>query len=254
MRDQDTPSFISTRELLGIEVRDRNDYGRTLGRVASVILERSTGRAVYFVLEWGGLLGWDRDRVVVPYSLLHFAGQWDRPTLDVPADKIENAPQFQNQDLDTLLSDPAWQRAIADYFRTALTPGAPPSPSGPRQATQPGTAAPRAPTGADPKHGESLAQGICAACHTLNQGGSTRVGPNLFGVFERPVASVPGYNYSAALKAHHGAWDEANLNAFLKDPRADAPGTFMTFAGISSDSDRRDVIAYLESLKAGAAK
>jgi len=116
------------------------------------------------------------------------------------------------------------------------------------------TAALAPPPGADPNHGQTLAQRACAACHTLNQGGPTRVGPNLFGVEERPIASVPGYNYSAALKAHNGAWAEGNLDAFLKNPRAYAPGTFMTFAGINSDRDRGDVVAYLESLKAGAGK
>jgi cytochrome c len=80
------------------------------------------------------------------------------------------------------------------------------------------------------------------------------VGPNLFGVAERPVASVPGYNYSNALKAHQGKWDQATLDAFLKSPKGYAPGTYMTYPGISSERDRRDVVAYLESLKPGAAK
>jgi cytochrome c len=315
---QDDPAFISTRDLLGVEVRDRNNTGRTLGRVASVILERTSGQALYVMLEWGGFLGWDRNRIVVPYRLLNFAGQWDNPTLDVSAGKIENAPQIQDRHLDALLRDPDWRRAVDDYFALghadSASMGAAPvtsAPSGPRQSAQSGStsdptgqagagqaasgptgsssrtgptsepkassgegatgptagsgnpgatattsalATPQAPGGPDPKHGQTLAQHTCAACHTLNQGGATRVGPNLFGVVDRPVASVQGYNYSAALKGHQGTWSEGSLDAFLKSPRAYAPGTFMTFAGIASDRDRRDVIAYLESLKAGATK
>jgi cytochrome c len=295
---QEGPSFLSTRDLIGTEVVDRDNPGRTLGRVASVIMDRDSGRARYVTLEWGGYLGWDRNRVLVPYSLLGFSGRWDRPTLKAPASKIENAPQLREQDLNALLTDPDWRRAVADYF--GLGPGeaaqqAGAEPAGPRQAAQGTTvAAVSNPTGdvSDPKaqpgegatgptagtgsrdaqtttamtspsaqsggpdqpHGQALAQRVCAACHTLNQGGATRVGPNLFGVADRPIASVPGYNYSGALKSHQGNWNQANLDAFLKSPRGFAPGTYMTFAGFSSDRDRRDVVAYLESLKAGASR
>jgi cytochrome c len=76
----------------------------------------------------------------------------------------------------------------------------------------------------------------------------TRVGPNLFGVAARAIAGTRGYNYSEALKARHENWSSAALDAFLKSPRAYAPGTYMTFAGISSDQDRADVVAYLENL------
>jgi cytochrome c2 len=110
--------------------------------------------------------------------------------------------------------------------------------------------------GSDPDQGQVIAQRLCAACHTFNQGGPTRVGPNLFGVAQRPIASVPGYKYSAALKGHSGQWDESSLDAFLKDPRGFAPGTYMIFPGIRSETDRRNVVAYLEKLgeTTGAAK
>jgi cytochrome c len=65
---------------------------------------------------------------------------------------------------------------------------------------------------------------------------------------------VASYNYSPALKGHQGNWDAASLDAFLKKPRGYAPGTYMTFAGIGSDRDRQDVVAYLDGLKAGAAQ
>lgn len=88
----------------------------------------------------------------------------------------------------------------------------------------------------------------CAACHTFDKGGPNRVGPNLWGILNRPVASVGGFNYSAAMKAKGGNWSYADLNKYLTNPRAAVPGTNMSFAGIARDSQRADVIAYLRSL------
>jgi cytochrome c len=86
----------------------------------------------------------------------------------------------------------------------------------------------------------------CHSCHTLGQGQADMIGPNLYGVFNRPMASRPGYNYSDALKnsGEHG-WDGAHMDHWIQDPRAAHPGTKMTFAGLKDADDRRDVIAYL---------
>ncbi len=75
------------------------------------------------------------------------------------------------------------------------------------------------------------------------------VGPDLYGVFGSEIASVPGYSFSSALKKHTGDWTAAKLNDWLKSPSTFAPGTYMTFPGLSSQSERDDVIAYLKSLK-----
>ncbi len=88
----------------------------------------------------------------------------------------------------------------------------------------------------------------CQACHTLEKGGPNRVGPNLWGVVNRPKHSEPGFNYSAAMKGQTGNWTYADLNKFLTNPRAAVPGTAMTFAGLSRESQRADVIAYLRTL------
>ncbi|MDB5368163.1 MAG: Cytochrome c2 [Rhodospirillales bacterium] len=285
------PLFLSARDLIGTPVVSQEDLGRTVGKVSNVIFDRGTGRVSYVILEWGGFLGWDRRHVLVPYSLLAFSGRWDRPRLRAPSSKIENAPQVREKDIEALLGDPDWRRAIADYFRTdegapASSAGGNAAPSGPSASAQPATgggatsdpkanpgegatgptagsgheagaatttpvAASVASGGADLKNGQALASRACAACHTLNPGGSTRVGPNLAGVVGRPIASVPGFNYSAALKKHQGIWDAGNLDGFLKNPRSWAPGTFMTFPGIPKDDDRRDVVAYLQSIKGG---
>jgi cytochrome c len=98
-------------------------------------------------------------------------------------------------------------------------------------------------------HGAQVAK-QCGACHNFQEGQGAKVGPDLYGVVGRPIASVAGFNYSAALKAKTGAWTFDALNTWLTKPSAYAPGTAMTFAGITSEKQRADVIDYLDSLSA----
>jgi cytochrome c2 len=108
--------------------------------------------------------------------------------------------------------------------------------------------------GGDAAHGAALAQAQCGACHSFQPGAGARVGPDLFGVAQRRIASTPGFSYSAALKAHQGsAWSPATLDAFLKSPTGFAPGTRMAFGGVASDQDRRDLVAFLETLSGNSA-
>ncbi len=72
----------------------------------------------------------------------------------------------------------------------------------------------------------------CIACHSFNQGGKAGLGPNLYGVVGGPHAHMPGFQYSAALKAHAGPWTYDELDKWLTKPSAYAPGTKMSFAGI----------------------
>jgi cytochrome c len=99
------------------------------------------------------------------------------------------------------------------------------------------------------QHGAQVAK-QCEACHNFQEGAGAKVGPDLYGVVGRNIASVPGFNYSAALKAKTGTWDFATLNTWLTKPSAFAPGTNMTFAGLSNEKQRADVIDYLDSLAA----
>ncbi|HWK42027.1 MAG TPA: cytochrome c family protein [Croceibacterium sp.] len=88
----------------------------------------------------------------------------------------------------------------------------------------------------------------CAACHTAEQGGANGIGPNLFGVLGQPVGKhVAGFAYSAALSGHGGNWDYANMDAWLHNPKAFAPGTKMSFAGLGKPEDRANLIAYLKA-------
>ena len=88
----------------------------------------------------------------------------------------------------------------------------------------------------------------CAACHTFTKGGPNRIGPNLWGIVNRPKGSEPGFTYSDAIKKKGGNWTIDDLNEFLTKPAAFAPGTKMTFVGLPKGSERADVIAYLNSL------
>ena len=87
----------------------------------------------------------------------------------------------------------------------------------------------------------------CAACHTVNQGGANGVGPNLWGVLGGPHGHRPDFTYSDALKSKPGNWDWESMSQWLRSPRAYAPGTKMTFAGLSNAQDRADLILYLNS-------
>ncbi|MFG1477307.1 cytochrome c family protein [Xanthobacter sp. V4C-4] len=88
----------------------------------------------------------------------------------------------------------------------------------------------------------------CAACHNFAEGAGAKVGPDLYAVVGRDVASVDGFAYSAALKAKGGKWTPEALNAFLTNPKAAVPGTAMGFAGLPKGVDRANIIAYLNSL------
>jgi cytochrome c len=102
---------------------------------------------------------------------------------------------------------------------------------------------------ADPKRGEQLAK-VCTTCHTFKKGEPNKIGPNLWGVTEENIASVPGYQFSAALeKDKSEKWDPDKLNQWLQNPQSFAKGTKMTFAGFPKAQDRADVIAYLDTLK-----
>src|ERR1700760_2066190 len=88
----------------------------------------------------------------------------------------------------------------------------------------------------------------CAACHTFAKGEPNKVGPNLYGIVGDHKGEGRGFNFSAAMKGKGGTWTIDDLNKFIDNPKGFVPGTAMGFAGIQKDSERADVIAYLNSL------
>ncbi len=100
---------------------------------------------------------------------------------------------------------------------------------------------------ADAKKGQADAK-ICATCHSFEKGGTAKVGPDLWGVVGRPVASSAGFSYSDAVKGLGGDWSFEKLDHWIANPKGMAAGTKMAFAGEKDDQKRADILAYLQSL------
>lgn len=94
----------------------------------------------------------------------------------------------------------------------------------------------------------------CVTCHTFDDGGADKIGPNLYDILGQNVAANPNFNYSGALKDKAAeTWGYENLNAFIAKPKDWAPGTKMSFAGIRKAGDRANLILYLRSLSGSPA-
>lgn len=89
----------------------------------------------------------------------------------------------------------------------------------------------------------------CAACHTVSATGTQKMGATMAGVAGRKAAAVKGAKYSPALTKSGLVWNDTNLDAWLQRPSKVVPGTSMAFAGIADQKQRRDLIAYLKTLK-----
>ena len=85
----------------------------------------------------------------------------------------------------------------------------------------------------------------CKSCHTLEQGGKNKLGPNLFGFLGRAAGAVEGFKYSKAMLESGIVWDTDILDAYLRKPKEAVPRTKMAFPGLRKEQDRADVIEYL---------
>ncbi len=114
------------------------------------------------------------------------------------------------------------------------------------------TLLPLAAVAADAKLGKTLFEQRCGICHAVNNApGAPVAGPNMVGIVGRKAASVPGFAmYSPALKASGLTWSTETLDQFLKMPMQKVPGTTMPMM-IADNKERADVIAYMDTLKAG---
>ena len=97
---------------------------------------------------------------------------------------------------------------------------------------------------ADPAKGADVFK-KCGACHKADKGGANQLGPNLWGVLGEPIGQGKGFAFSPALSGKGGSWNWDLLSQWLTSPKAFAPGTKMTFAGISNPQDRANVMAFL---------
>jgi len=104
---------------------------------------------------------------------------------------------------------------------------------------------------ADVEKGAKLSK-ACAACHSFDQGGPTKVGPNLYSIVGAKKAHINGFEYSGAISSLGGKWDYLELNKFLWKPKAYAPGTKMNYNGVKKPEDRAALIAWLRT-QGGAA-
>jgi cytochrome c len=101
---------------------------------------------------------------------------------------------------------------------------------------------------ADAQKGRQTAQ-VCTSCHSFDQG-QDRIGPSLWGVVGRNVASRATFTYSSAFRAQTGSWSYERLDHYLTSPAKAIPGNKMGFAGLRRAEDRANVLAFLRTLSA----
>jgi cytochrome c len=89
----------------------------------------------------------------------------------------------------------------------------------------------------------------CITCHSFERNGPNKIGPNLYNVYLREIASLESFKYSKALINIKDQWNSNNLDNFLSNPKKWASGTKMIFVGIKKDKDRANIIKYLQSLE-----
>jgi len=102
---------------------------------------------------------------------------------------------------------------------------------------------------ADVGKGRETAQ-VCTSCHSFDPGGADRIGPGLWGIVGRQVASHGTFAYSSAFKAQTGVWSYERLDHYLTSPAKAVPGNRMGFAGFRRAEDRANVLAFLSTLSA----
>tara|TARA_B100001996_G_scaffold378210_1_gene362014 strand:+ start:589 stop:1119 length:531 start_codon:yes stop_codon:yes gene_type:complete len=85
----------------------------------------------------------------------------------------------------------------------------------------------------------------CAACHSISQGGSNKIGPALWGVLGRKAGSLTDYKYSKSMVAYSKPWSFEEMNGFLTKPKDWIKGTKMSFAGLKNAKERAAVILYM---------
>ena len=162
--------FVITRDVVGQDVTSRNDPGRIFGRLVGLILTAPGGQVQYAVIDVGGVLGIGAKPVVVPFALLHFDGQYDRPSLALSAARLAGAPDGPDDRLSSLLADQAWRQGVAAYFAPDLAAAAPAPDTPPAHGWF---------TAEQAERGRTAFERSCAGCHGADLSGGA--GPSLSG-------------------------------------------------------------------------
>ena len=99
----------------------------------------------------------------------------------------------------------------------------------------------------DINNGSKLFKAKCSTCHTINQGGPNKQGPNLYNVIGRKSGQVKGFKYTEANKNSGIIWNNQNMFDYLTNPKKYIKGTNMAFPGFKKEKDKLDIISYLNS-------
>jgi cytochrome c len=94
----------------------------------------------------------------------------------------------------------------------------------------------------------------CAACHDVGETAKNKVGPIMNGLDGRKSGTIAGYNYSEANKNSGITWNEATFLEYIKDPKAKIPNTKMVFAGIKTETEAKNLWAFLTQYTADGKK
>ena len=170
---------------------------------------------------------------------------------EAPAETVvaEAAPEVTEAPAEEVVAEATEVEAEAPA-ETVVAEAAPEAPAETVAAAAPAAPAAAVATAAAFMIGADSAKGAkvfrkCKACHKVKADAGNGVGPNLYGVLGRDIASLDGFKYSDALMGKDGAWDYESMAAFLTKPKDWAPGTKMAYPGLRKEQDRADVIAYL---------
>lgn len=95
------------------------------------------------------------------------------------------------------------------------------------------------------KKGATLFKTRCSQCHTTEKGGPNKVGPNLYGLFDRVSGQNSAFSYTDAMIKKNVEWTSQTVSDYLENPKKYIPGTKMAFGGLKKDKDRNDLVSYL---------